>query len=148
MLAAGGTVATAAVWAVLQGLDGIALKQTVDAWVAASGSEKATLFSDAETVRWLEWGFQSYFRVLFGLSLLAVGAAFLVGRSPLGWVGAVAVFAGLISVVIGIDVGYSGLESGLQDTLSIVFQVVVLVFVVGVLLSGAGQKPRPAASAA
>lgn len=36
-LAAAAAVATAAIWAVLQGLDGVGLKQAVDSWVSASG---------------------------------------------------------------------------------------------------------------
>ncbi len=47
--AAGLTVATAAVWAVLQAVDGITLKQAVDAWVAADGPDKAVRFAGAET---------------------------------------------------------------------------------------------------
>ncbi len=39
--AAGVTVATAATWAVLQGLDGVGLKQAVDAWYSASGVSPA-----------------------------------------------------------------------------------------------------------
>jgi len=35
LLAAGAIVASAATWAVLQGVDGVTLKQTVDAWSAA-----------------------------------------------------------------------------------------------------------------
>jgi hypothetical protein len=55
LLAAGAIVATAAAWAVLQAVDGVTLKQAVDAWAAAPGSEGATRFADAETVRWTEW---------------------------------------------------------------------------------------------
>ena len=51
----------------------MALKQAVDAWVDASGATKANRFSDAETLRWTEWGFQSYFRVSFGVVLACSG---------------------------------------------------------------------------
>jgi len=78
--AAGLTVATAAVWAVLQAVDGITLKQAVDAWVAADGPDKAVRFADAEIVRWTEWGAQSYFRLLLGAALLLFGAAILTTR--------------------------------------------------------------------
>lgn len=135
--AAAVTVATAATWALLQGLDGVGLKQAVDAWYSASGADKAIRLANAETVRWLEWGFQSYFRVLLGLAFLLVGAAMLVGRRvAAGWLGWAALFGGLFSAAIGIDVGYNGLASGLQDTLGIAFLLVVLVFAVGVLVTG------------
>ncbi len=39
---------------VLQAVDGVALKQAVDAWVSAPDAEEAARFASAETVRWLE----------------------------------------------------------------------------------------------
>jgi hypothetical protein len=135
-LAAAATLATAATWAVLQGLDGVGLKQAVDAWEGASGSEEPVRLAAAEVVRWLEWGFQSYFRVLFGLTLMLSGAAILAGRLVAGWLGWAAVLAGLLCVAIAVDVGYSGLASGLQDALNMPFLVVVFVFGCGVLATG------------
>ncbi len=52
----------------MQGLDGVGLKQAV---MSLAG---------AETIRWLEWGLQSYFRVLLGLTFMLAGAAILAGR--------------------------------------------------------------------
>lgn len=75
LLAADAVVATAASWAALQAVDGVTLKQAVDAWAAASGTEKATRCADAEAVRWAEWGLQSYFRLLLGAAFLLLGAA-------------------------------------------------------------------------
>src|SRR5687767_15143630 len=54
-LAFGATIATAAVYAVLQAVDGTALKEASDAWAGATGAEKDLRFADAETVRWTEW---------------------------------------------------------------------------------------------
>ncbi|TPQ23468.1 hypothetical protein [Streptomyces sporangiiformans] len=141
-LAAALTVATAAMWAVLQGLDGVGLKQAADAWAAASAADKQIRFADAETVRWLEWGFQSYFRILLGLAFALFGAALIAGRSVAGALGWAAVLAGIISVVIGVDVGYSGLASGLQDALGIAFFIVALIFAFGVLISGMRKHGR------
>ena len=136
--AAGLTVATAAVWAVLQAVDGITLKQAVDAWVAsAGGPEKAVRFADAETVRWTEWGAQSYFRLLLGGALLLTGAAILTTRALAGWVGGIAVLAGILSVVVGVDVAYNGLDSGVQRTAVPAFQVAMLVFAIGVVATAA-----------
>ncbi len=134
LLAAGAIIATSAIWAVLQAVDGITLKQTVDAWVAASGADKATRFADAETVRWTEWGLQSYFRILLGLALLLVGAAAVVSRLVPSWLGVLLAVGGLLSLAVGFSVGYTGLEGGFQDAVGIAFQLVVLVFVVGLLL--------------
>lgn len=135
-LAAAAAVATAAIWAVLQGLDGVGLKQAVDSWVSASGAEKEIRFANAETVRWLEWGFQSYFRIMLGLTLALFGAAILVGRRVPGWLGWTALVAGVCSLIFGVDVGYSGLASGLQDVLGIAIFILVLVFAIGVLVTG------------
>jgi hypothetical protein len=134
LLAGGAIIASAATWAVLQAVDGVTLKQAVDRWVAASGTEKATRFADAETVRWIEWGVQSYFRVLLGVAFLLLGAAAVVSRLIPSWLGAVLMVAGLLSVLVGISVGYAGLESGFQDALAIALQLVILVFIVGLLV--------------
>ncbi|MGP3925127.1 hypothetical protein [Streptomyces sp. 8N616] len=141
-LAAAAAVATAAVWAVLQGLDGVGLKQAVDSWVSTSGAEKTIRFANAETVRWLEWGFQSYFRILLGLTLALFGTAILASRRVAGWLGWTALVAGVCSVIFGVDVGYSGLASGLQGVLGIVIFILVLVFAAGVLVTGVREHGR------
>jgi hypothetical protein len=138
---AAAAVATAATLAVLQGLDGIGLKQAVDAWIDSSGPERADRFSDAEIVRWLEWGFQSYFRILLGLSFALLGWALLTARlvaSSIGWAG---IFAGLFSAAIGVDVAYSGLESDFQSIVGMALLVAVLVFSFGLLVVG-GRSGR------
>jgi hypothetical protein len=62
-------------YAVLQAVDGVALKQAVDAWVRAPEAEKAARFATAEAVRWLEWGVRSYQSFTLGFSLLLFAAA-------------------------------------------------------------------------
>lgn len=136
LLAAGTIIVAAATWTGLQAVDGVTLKQSVDAWAAASGTEGATRFADAEIVRWIEWGLQSYLRILLGLAFLLLGAAAVVGRLVPSWLGVLLVVGGLLSLAAGISVGYAGLESGFQDVVGIAFQIVVLVFVVGLLVVG------------
>lgn len=144
--AAGATIVTAGTWAVLQAVDGVALKQAVDAWADASGAQRAIRFADAETVRWLEWGVQSYFRVLLGLTFVLFGAAIVATRVVAGWLGWVAVLAGLLTAAIGIDVGYSGLESHVQDLAGIAFLLAVLVFAVGMFVTGLRRRDPVAAA--
>lgn len=62
-------------YGVLQAVDGVALKQAVDAWVSASEAEKPARFASAETVRWLEWGTRSYQSFMLGLTLILLGSA-------------------------------------------------------------------------
>jgi hypothetical protein len=134
LLAAGAIIASGAAWAALQAVDGVTLKQAVDAWAAASGTEKATRYADAETTRWVEWGLQGYFRVLLGVAFLLLGAAVVVSRLVASWLGVLLVVGGLLSLAIGFSVGYQGLESGFQDAVGIALQLVVLVFGVGLLV--------------
>ena len=136
LLAAGAVVASSATWAVLQAVDGVTLKQTVDAWMAASGSEEAVRYADAETARWIEWGLQSYFRVLLGVAFLLLGAAAVMSRLVPSLLGVLLIVGGLLSLAVGISVSYAGLESDLQDAVGIAFQLVVLVFIVGLLVTG------------
>lgn len=138
--AAAATVVTAATVVVLQAVDGVALKQAANAWVASSGAQEPIRFADAETIRWLEWGVQSYFRVMLGASLALFGAAILLARLISGWVGWLAIVAGLLSVANGIDVGYQGLESGFQDIAIGVSQIAILAFATGVLVTGVRDR--------
>jgi hypothetical protein len=58
-------------------VDGVALKQAVNAWASAPEAEKAARFASAEAIRWLEWGMRSYEDFALGLAVLlfAVAAA-------------------------------------------------------------------------
>jgi len=67
---AGAAVAALALYGVLQAVDGVALKQAVNAWVSAPEAEKAARFASAESIRWLEWGMRSYQNFAMGLALL------------------------------------------------------------------------------
>jgi hypothetical protein len=72
-LARGGAVSavvTLALYGVLQAVDGVALKQAVDAYAAAPEAEKAARFASAEAVRWLEWGVRSYQDFMLGLTFI------------------------------------------------------------------------------
>ena len=70
-------------YAVLQAVDGVALKRAVDAWVAAPEAEKAARFASAEAVRWLEEAVRSYQDILLGLAFVLLGAALVrIGAGP------------------------------------------------------------------
>lgn len=147
LIAAGGAIASATTFALLQAQDGVALKYAVDAWVSASGPEEQARFADAESLRWLEWGIQSYFRILLGATLALFGVAIALSHFVPRWLGWVAVLGGALSIAAGIDIGYQGLASGFQDAAVPVFQLSLLVFGVGVLVAGvretaAAEPPR------
>jgi len=65
---------TLALYGVLQAVDGVALKQAVNAWASAPKAEKAARFASAEAIRWLEWGVRSYQDFALGLALLQFAA--------------------------------------------------------------------------
>lgn len=48
--------------------------------------------------------------------------------------------AGLLSLAIGFSVAYAGLASGFQDAVGYASQLVVLVFVVGLLVTGVRRR--------
>jgi hypothetical protein len=56
-------------------VDGVALKQAVNAWASAPEAEKAARFASAEVIRWLEWGMRSYENFALGFALLLFAAA-------------------------------------------------------------------------
>src|SRR4051794_14930811 len=72
-VATGGAIASLAVAAVLQVVDGIALKAMVDAWGAASAAEKPAAFSAAFAVRQIEIGLASLLSILFGATCALFG---------------------------------------------------------------------------
>jgi hypothetical protein len=105
---AAATVATLALYGVLQAVDGVALQQAVTAWVTAPDPEKATRFATAETVRWLEWGVRSYQNLTLGLALLLLAAAVRQARSIPRPVAPLAGLAGLTHLAQGWVVGSEG----------------------------------------
>ena len=72
---AASTVVTFALSGVVQAVDGVALKQAVDAWASAPDAEKAARLATAEAIRWLEWGMRSYENFALGLAVLLSATA-------------------------------------------------------------------------
>jgi hypothetical protein len=113
--------ATAAVTLALYGgvlaVDGVALKQAVNAWASAPEGEKAARFATAEALRWLEWGMRSYDNFALGLAVIVFAVAvvrtasvprpiaYLMGLSGLtylvqGWVGGIDGFSQTHTIAI------------------------------------------------
>jgi hypothetical protein len=141
-LAGAGAVATAATWALAQAVGGVALKQAVDAWTDAPPGDEATRFRNAETVLWTVWGVQSFSCALYGLTLVLLGVAVAVSRRFGASIGSVAVAAGLLSLAIGIDVAYRGSETDFYKLSSVAYQLLVLVFVVGIVIAEVRPRAR------
>jgi hypothetical protein len=106
--------AALALYGVLQAVDGVGLKQAVNAWASAEDGDKAVRFAAAETVRWLEWAVRSYQSFVFGLALILFGAVIAVtGRvsRPIGYLMAL---SGLCYLAQGWIIGSSGFSSANQ----------------------------------
>jgi len=144
--AAAAAIAAGAVWAALQAIDGVALKQAVDAWANASGAQKSIRFADAQTVRWAEWGLNTYFRLLLGLTAVLFGIA--IARTDIAtrWLGWAGVVGGLAYMASGVAVAYAGFESGFEAAVGIAAQLGFLIFAVGLLVTGVRGKDRTPAA--
>lgn len=95
-------------YGVLEAVDGVALKQAVNAWANAPEAEKLVRFTSAETVRWLEWALRSYQCCMLGLSFLLFGMLiFSIARIP-RWVGAFMGVSGLAYFIQGWNIGTQG----------------------------------------
>jgi hypothetical protein len=81
-LGAASATATLALYGAVLAVDGVALKQAVNAWANAPEAEKAARFASAETMRWLEWGTRSYENFTLGLAVLLAAAAVRRARLP------------------------------------------------------------------
>jgi hypothetical protein len=73
-LGAATTTAALALYGVVLAVDGVALKQAVNAWVNAPDAERMARFASAEAMRWLEWGTRSYENFTLGLAVLFAAA--------------------------------------------------------------------------
>jgi hypothetical protein len=106
--AAVAAAAALALYAVLQAVDGVALKHAVDAWAAAPEAEKAARFDVAEGIRWLEWGARSYQSLLLGLSFVLFAVAIIWSGRVSRFVGGFLGLTGLAYLAQGWVIGAEG----------------------------------------
>jgi len=103
-----------ALYAVLQAVDGVGLKQAVNAWASAADGDKAMRFDAAETIRWLEWAVRSYHSFVFGLALVMFGLAIVVLRPVSRLIGYLMALSGLCYLAQGWIIGATGFSSANQ----------------------------------
>jgi hypothetical protein len=99
-------IMTASAIAVLQAVDGIALKMAVDSWVAAPPGDKAITFRVAEGIRFIEYGTNSIFRILQGTLAIIFGIAIIKSKLLSRWIGGAGVVIGAAAIYAGIEVAY------------------------------------------
>ena len=110
-------IISASTFAILQAVDGIALKIAVNSWYgfpphpANSEEEKAIAFQVAQGLRWTEWGVQAYYRMFQGAVALIFGVAIAKSAVLARWIGAVGIAAGVVTIAAGVVVAYVGFSS-------------------------------------
>jgi hypothetical protein len=97
-----------ALYGVLQAVDGVALKQAVDAWVQAPDAEKTARFASAEAIRWLEWAVRSYFSFMLGLSFILLATVIVWAARLPRLIGYLIALTGLAYIVQGFVLGSQG----------------------------------------
>lgn len=120
----------ATVFAVQMAVDGVALRQAVDTWVAAApGPAKTSAFQVAEGVRALEKGLSGFFHLANGLTLVALGLSLALGLVYPRWLGWTAVASGSAFLVGGVITARTGFspQAGQWLTPALVLLVVFLV---------------------
>jgi hypothetical protein len=101
-------IMTASAFAVLQAVDGIALKMAVDSWVATPPEEKAITFRVAEGIRFIEYGTNSFFRILQGIVAVIFGIIIVKSKLLSKWICGAGVVIGAVTVYGGLEVAYLG----------------------------------------
>ena len=134
-VAAGGAIASLALAAVLQAVDGIALKNMVDAWAAAPASQKGEVFHAAFAVRQIEVGLAGMLNLFFGLTATLYGVALIGVRIYPTWFAALAILSGVPMIASGVVMAYSGF-SGLSMAITMPASAILLVWMLtlGVLM--------------
>ncbi len=130
---------TIALYAVLQAVDGVALKQSVDAWAHAAPSHEAATFASAEAVRWLEWGVRSYQQVAEGVTLMLVAVLIVRARSLPQLFAYLAGVAGGALAAQGIVIGREGFSPA-AGTLGVAAIVLPLVWSIALAIATRGRR--------
>ncbi|MGW6172099.1 hypothetical protein ACWF5H_01280 [Arthrobacter sp. NPDC055138] len=141
--AAVAAVAALALYAVLQAVDGVALKHAVDAWAAAPEAEKAARFDVAEGIRWLEWGVRSYQSLLLGTSFVLFSVAIIWSGKVSRFVGSFLGLTGFAYLVQSWVIGTEGFSpANAVPTLAGI--ATSIVWSIWLLVSGWRRRPRSA----
>jgi hypothetical protein len=124
--------AALALYAVLQAVDGVALKQAVDAWLAAPEEEKFARFAVAEGMRWAEWATRSYFSFVFACMLVCFGVTIALTAHLLRPAGMLLMAAGLAYLAQGWIIGATGFSDA--NTLPTLVGIICIVMAGGWIL--------------
>ncbi len=133
-IAAAGAIASLAVAAATQAVDGIALKNMVDAWAAAAEPDRTTLFYAAYGVRQIEVGLASITSLLFGITMCVYGAALISDQRFGKWLGWLPIIGGIPTAIGGIGIAYTGF-SGLAMSINMPANSLLLIWMIALGVS-------------
>jgi hypothetical protein len=136
-----GTAASVAVAAVLQAVDGVALRAMVLRWAASSGDAQARAFEAAYGVRQIEVGLASLTSLVFGLTMVALGIALVLSSRYTAWLGWMGLAGGAATCAGGVVQAYTGF-SGPAMAVSMSASLTLLVWAVLVGVSMWRLAPR------
>jgi hypothetical protein len=127
---------------VLYAVDGVALKQAVDAWVSAPASEQPALFAVVQGIRGVEWGMRSYVNFTAGLSLVLfaiVIASTARIKRPMGYIMGL---SGLSIIAWGYSygTGYTSLSDFSFSLNGVYYALLILVWVIWLFVSALRMK--------
>ena len=131
---AAGAIATLAAAASLQAVDGIALKNMVDAWAAAAEPDTTTLFYAAYGVRQIEVGLASITSLLLGITLCVYGVAVISDHRFAKWLGWLPIIGGIPTAIGGIVIAYTGF-SGLAMSINMPANSLLLIWMIALGVS-------------
>lgn len=128
-LALMGAAASLAAAAILQAVDGVALKPMVVAWAVAPAAEKAMAMQAALAVRHVEIGLAALFGLVGGLTICAYAALQWFGTGLPRWLAILGALGGLGSFAGGLAVAYTGF-SGLSMAINMPGGMVLVVWMI------------------
>ena len=145
--AAYSAVASLAAFAAVYAVDGIALREAIDAWLSAPPPTQSAYFAVAEGLRVLEWGVRSFSDYLTGLSLVLFATVIMLTARISRPVGIIMGLTGLGFIVRGYTYGLTittGLYSNppaINEALTIfVIDLGLLVWTIWLLVSAYRMK--------
>jgi len=126
VLVAFAALATAAI---LQAVDGVALKSMVDRWAAAPDAQKQAAFEAALAVRHVEIGVAGFSGFLFGMTGVLFGVALAASKTYPVWLGWLAILGGGGTVAGGVLTMFTGFSS-VEMNVAMPSNIIMLVWLV------------------
>lgn len=144
-------VAALALNGALYAVDGVALKQAIDAWMSAPILQQPAYFAVVGGIRGVEWGLRSYVDYTTGLSLVLFGVVIASTSRIPRLIGYLVALSGLVYIAqgYGYGTGYTALSNfvtWMPNSLNYQFLIVVwaIWLFVSVLRRKESVQPAPA----